>query len=274
MPKPTLVFRIWTIVGTTLLFVFLLAPIAVMVPASFTSNDILVFPPEQFSLRWYAEVLESREWLGSAAISLQISIIAMVLATGAGVLIGFVVYLFGPIGTLPRLLLLSPMLVPHVVLATGLFEILVPLGMLGAHWVLAIAQATMALPVTVILSITAFESIDRNIWIAARSLGARWEQIVVKVMLPITATSILACLILAFESAWHEVTLAVFIGPPVTPTLPSRMFSYLLQESTPALAAVCTLLLLITFLGAIMVGLLSQERAQKRPGQMKSTAHH
>lgn len=248
-------------------FLFLLAPLAVMVPASFTAHDILSFPPDRFSMRWYHEVLNSREWLGSASMSLEIATVSMVIATVAGILIGFVVYHYGPLGTKTRLLLLSPMLVPHIVVATGLFQILVPMRLLGDKWVLAIAQAAMALPVTVILSIAAFEAIERSLWTAASTLGARWHQITVKVMLPIAATSIVASLILAFENSWHEVTLAVFVGPAVQPTLPSKMFSFLLQESTPALAAVSTLLLTITLLCAAVLGLLSirRKRTEAQP---------
>lgn len=244
-------------------FIFLLAPIAIMVPASFTAHDILTFPPDQFSTRWYTDVLTSREWLGSASVSLQIAIISMGIATLAGLMVGFVVFHYGPLGSGMRLVLLSPMLVPHIVVATGLFQILVPMQLLGDKWVLAIAQAAMALPVTVILSISAFDAIERSLWTAASTLGARWTQITRKVMLPITATSIIASLILSFENSWHEVTLSVFVGPAVQPTLPSKMFSFLLQESTPALAAVSTLLLIITLLCAGILGLLSIRRRRQ-----------
>jgi ABC-type spermidine/putrescine transport system permease subunit II len=246
-------------------FIFLLAPIAIVVPASFTANDILSFPPGQISTRWYSEVLNSRDWLGSATVSLQIAVVAMLIATFAGLLVGFAVYHYGQLGDGLRLLLLSPMLVPHIVVATGLFQILVPLRLLGDQWVLAIAQAAVALPVTVILSMTAFDAIERSFWTAASTLGARWSQITWKVMLPATVTSIIACLILSFENSWHEVTLAVFIGPAIEPTLPSKMFSFLLQESTPALAAVSTLLLAITLVCAAVLGLLSIGHRRQRP---------
>ncbi|MCV3241753.1 ABC transporter permease [Mesorhizobium sp. ZC-5] len=260
MSRSHILVRIAAVAFVCAYFVFLLAPIVVMVPASFTAHDILSFPPDQLSMRWYSEVLNSREWLDSAAMSLEIAIVSMVIATVTGVLVGFVVYHYGPLGSGLRLLLLSPMLVPHIVVATGLFQVLVPMRLLGDPWVLAIAQAAMALPVTVILSIAAFDAIERSLWTAASTLGARWHQITIKVMLPIAATSIVASLILSFENSWHEVTLAVFVGPAVQATLPSKMFSFLLQESTPALAAVSTLLLVITLVCAAILGLLSIRR--------------
>lgn len=252
--------------GIVLFFVFLLAPIAIMFPASFTAQDVLMFPPTSYSSRWYAEVFRSRDWLSSADVSLRTSIVAMLLATVAGSLVGLLAYRFGPIDPKIRLLLLSPMLVPHVVIATGLFEILVPARLLGSFWVLAIAQGAMALPVAVILSINAFEAIDRNFWVAASTLGARWPQIIGKVLFPVAGTSIIACLILTFESAWHEVTLSVFIGPAITPTLPRRMFSYLTQETSPALAAVSALLLLVTLACALLLlALSSRGKARVQP---------
>jgi ABC-type spermidine/putrescine transport system permease subunit II len=260
MPHTNKFLRLISILFVGAYFIFLLAPIAIMIPASFTAHDILSFPPSQFSTRWYTEVLTSREWLSSASMSLEIALVSMALATIAGMLVGFVVFHFGSLNPALRLLLLSPMLVPHIVVATGLFQILVPMRLLGDKWVLAIAQAAMALPVTVILSITAFDAIERSLWTAASTLGARWFEIARKVILPITATSILASLILSFENSWHEVTLAVFVGPAVQPTLPSKMFSFLLQESTPALAAVSTLLLVITLICVAVLGLLSIRR--------------
>lgn len=247
---------------------FLLAPIAIMVPASFTAQEILMFPPDHFSLRWYEDVIRGREWLAAARISLGIGAAAMVLSTIAGLLVGFCVFHYGPLSTGIRLLLVSPMLVPHIVVATGLFEILVPLKLLGSKTVLAIGHASVALPITVILSITAFEAIDRNLWTAAATLGARVRQIVTKVIMPLTATGSIACLILSFESSWHEVTLAVFVGPAVEPTLPNKMFSILLQESSPALAAVSTLLVAITLLCTGALGLL----AIRRKGKPEATA--
>jgi ABC-type spermidine/putrescine transport system permease subunit II len=278
MPRTHKLLRLISILFVGAYFVFLLAPIAIMVPASFTAHEILAFPPDQFSARWYVEILTSREWLGSAFVSLEIAILSMTIATVAGLMIGFVVFHYGSLGSGMRLVLLSPMFVPHIVVATGLFQILVPMKMLGDKWVLAVAQAAMALPVTVILSISAFDAIERNLWVAASTLGARWTQITCKVMLPITATSIIACLILSFENSWHEVTLSVFVGPAVQPTLPSKMFSFLLQESTPALAAVSTLLLLITLLCAALVGLLFIKRRRRQATSLlrkpeRQTAH-
>ena len=247
--------------GLVLLFFgFLLMPIVVMIPASFTAGSFLQFPPEALSLRWYAFVLTSEAWLASAWVSLKIGTGAMLLSTLAGMLVGFSVYRFGRLPRGLRLLYLSPLLVPHIVVATGLFDLLVPLHLYGSGWVLALGHATMSLPISVVVSVAAFESLERSYWTAANTLGARWHQILGKVILPIIGATVAACLILTFENSWHEVTLAVFIGPGLTPTLPSKLFSLLLQENSPAFAAVSTLLLAVTLLVGLALALMPRRR--------------
>lgn len=237
-----------------LYFAFLIVPIIIMVPASFSANEIMEYPPQSLSLRWYSFVLDSEQWRGSALVSLRIAIGAMFISTTCGMLIGFTIYRFGRINNYLRIVYLSPMLIPHIVVATGLFDLLVPMHLLGSEWVLMLGHATMSLPISVVVAIAAFETVDRNFWIAASTLGARWHQTVGMVIIPIISTNIVACLILAFENSWHEVTLSVFIGPGLTPTLPNKLFTLLQQENSPAFAAISTMLLLVTIvLGIILV---------------------
>ena len=123
-----------------------------------------------------------------------------------------------------RIFLMLPLLVPQVIVATGLFVVLLHTHLLGEAWVLAIADAALALPITTLLFVGALETLDPAIWTVASTLGGRWLDILRKIVLPIVAASIAAAFILAFEVAWDEVTFAVFIGPTTVPTLPSRMF--------------------------------------------------
>lgn len=248
--------KLWNLSGTALVvayFAFLLAPIAIMIPSSFSSGEIVEFPPREISLRWYEFVVTSDAWRSSAWVSLRIAVAATILSTAAGMLVGFAIYRFGKINSFLRLAYLSPILIPHIVVAAGLFDILVPLHLLGSEWVLAVGHATMSLPLSVVVAIGAFETLERTYWTAANTLGARWHQIVGMIILPIISTNIIACMILAFENSWHEVTLALLIGPGLTPTLPSKLFSLLAQENSPAFAAISTLLLMVTLvLGAVL----------------------
>ncbi len=247
-------------VVVVLYFAFLLAPVVIMIPASFTANEILEFPPQSYSMRWYEFVLASSEWRRSALVSFRIALGAMVISTACGMFIGFTIYRFGRINNYLRLLYLSPMLIPHIVVAAGLFDLLVPMHLLGSELVLMVGHATMSLPISVVVAIAAFETVDRTFWTAASTLGARGPQIVGMVIMPIIATSIVACLILAFENSWHEVTLAVFIGPGLTPTLPNKLFTLLQQENSPAFASISTMLLLVTVVLGIILAKVSRQK--------------
>jgi len=247
--------------------ILLLLPILVVVPVSFSQGEIIEFPPSGYSLRWYESIASEGTWLASMAVSFKIAIVAALISTVAGLLIGLATFRFGQLDQSTRLLFLLPLLIPHVTLATGLFVALLEWRLLGNWVILAIANAALSLPITMVLFIGAYQAMDRNLWTAASTLGARTWQILGKVILPLSAIAIVIALIMSFEKAWDEVTLAVFIGPSVTPPLPSAMYSELLQQSTPIVGAVSTTLLAITVLLITVVGVLRRraEAATRQP---------
>jgi ABC-type spermidine/putrescine transport system permease subunit II len=244
----------WLYVG---LFVsFLLLPIVIMVPASFSASESLEFPPQSLSLRWYEEVLGDSRWLNSGWLSLKLALFAAFVATVAGLMVGIAHMRFGAVGAGLRAFLMFPMVAPHIVLATGLFSILLQMRSLGDPLVLGLMHACLGVPLTMVVFVNAVEAIDPLLWTAASSLGARWWTIMRQVILPNLGIATVVAFLLAFVTSWDEVTLAVFIGPTGTPTLPSRMFSYLQELINPSLTAIATLLVAITVvLGLIVVSL-------------------
>jgi putative spermidine/putrescine transport system permease protein len=249
--------KLWTAVGWTycvLIAAFLLLPVAIMVPASFGASEALQFPPRDLSLRWYSRVLTDPQWASSAALSGRLALLAAAVATLAGLLLGIAHIRLGGVKASLRAFFMLPLVVPHIVLATGLFSILLQVRLLGSASVLGFAHACLALPLTMVLFVTAVESIDPLLWTAASTLGARWPAVLRHVILPNLALTIGAAFLLAFIVSWDEVTFAIFVGPSRTPTLPSRMFLYLSELITPALTAVATLLVGVTL---VMGSLLS-----------------
>lgn len=230
---------------------FVMVPIAVMIPASFGSAEVLQFPPESFSLRWYREVLGDARWLDSAWLSFRLAIAAAVLATLAGFMVAIEHMRFGRVRPLMRAYLLLPLIAPHIVLAAGLFSMLLQARLLGSPTALALAQCCLALPLAVVVLINAVEAIDPLLWTAASSLGARWWTVLLKVILPNLWLSLIVAALIAFNSAWDEVTFAVFFGPIQTPTLPSKMFSYLQELINPSVTAIATLLMTVTIVLAL-----------------------
>jgi len=157
-----------------------------------------------------------------------------------------------------RAYLMLPMVAPHIVLATGMFSLLLHAHLLGNQWVLGMIHACLAVPLTMIVILNAADTVDPLLWTAASTLGARWWLILKAVVLPSMALSIVIAFVLAFVVSWDEVTFAVFVGPTATPTLPSRMFSYLKELINPSLTAIATLLLAVTFVAGALVWLLKR----------------
>ncbi len=257
----------WAYAWLVLLFVLL--PVVIMVPASFGSSETLEFPPRDYSLRWYAQVLGDRAWLGSAALSARLALIAALIATVAGLLLGVAHLLLGRIRPNLRAFLMLPIVAPHIVMATGLFSILLSFRALGDPTVLAIVHATLAVPLTMIVFVNAVDSIDPLLWTAARTLGARWWTIMRQIIMPLMLTSAIVAFVLALVVSWDEVTFAIFIGPSRLPTLPARMFYYLRELITPALTAVATLLVAATLMGGLLV--LAINRFRRVPGPTETS---
>lgn len=246
----------WAYCG--LLLAFVTIPIAIMVPASFGSAEVLQFPPRGFSLHWYREVLGDQRWLASAWLSLQLALVAALLATLAGFMVAIEHLRFGRVRPLMRAYLLLPLVAPHIVLAAGLFSMLLQARLLGSPGALALAQCCLALPLAVVVLLNAVEAIDPLLWTAASSLGARWWTVLGRVILPNLWLSLVVALLVAFNAAWDEVTFAVFFGPIRTPTLPSKMFSYLQELINPAVTAIATLLMAVTLLLALFTAVIPQ----------------
>lgn len=244
-----------------LLSLFLVVPVLIIIPASFSAGEQLVFPPEEFSWRWYARLVTDARWQDSAWLSLKVALGAMVLAVPVALIAAIASVRFGAVSATQRLYLLLPIVVPHSVVATGLFTVLLELGLLESEWVLAVVHAAFALPLALLLFISALEAIDPLVWSAAATLGASPREVLLKVILRIIWPSVISASLLVFIFSWDEIVAAVFVGPVAPATLPALMFSYLQETVTPAVAAVASVLLVISMIfGLAMLALSARNR--------------
>lgn len=247
----------------SLLVIFLLLPLVIIVPMSFGDSDLLIFPPTQVSTRWYDAVLNDGRWIESAKLSLWIAIGASVLSVAAGFLVGIAHMRHGKISMAMRVYLMLPLVAPHVVMATGLFTLLLPLGLLGSAPVLTLTHACLAIPLTAIIFLNAVDTLDPLLWTAASSLGAKWHRIMREIVIPNLAISVIVAFLISFITSWDEVTLAIFIGPTIVPTLPTRMFVVLQEMIDPSVTAIATLLIGITIAFGVCVALLNKLRDRR-----------
>lgn len=243
MQKTLLGTTLWYI-GIALFFVFLLAPLAVLIAVSFNPTA-MVFPPEGFTLKWYATILEKPDFLRSAWASTLLGIATAVLSTGCGVLaaIGLQRYdgkLKAPISAL----LMSPLFIPAVIVALALFQIIFMLGIVNNIWTLLAAHIVVTIPYPVRNVMAQMENFDMRLEEAALSVGATPRQALVRVTLPLLRASIIPSLIITFVLSWNNYTVSVFLANKDWTTLPLQLRAYLQYEYEPFVAAMSTLMIL------------------------------
>jgi putative spermidine/putrescine transport system permease protein len=228
---------------------FLLLPIIVIVPASFSSGSFLTWPPNGFSGRWYSNILSDPQWRSAFEVSLRVAGEAAAVATVTGLMAALALRrLTGPRRAVLRAFFIAPLILPVVVYALGLFDLFSRLGVFGGTWTIVVGQAVLAFPVTYVMLSAALASVDPAITRAAASLGARWPMIVLRVEAPLVRGAIVAAAIVAFGFCFDEVVIALFLSNPTTRTLPVAIFQAALDSASPAVAAVSGYVILIALL--------------------------
>ncbi|KXU31503.1 hypothetical protein A0J57_17090 [Sphingobium sp. 22B] len=249
---------------TLLVILFLLLPAIAVLPASIGKSEFIEFPPSDLTLDWYHQVANDSGWIDSAMLSLRIAILTAVVTTALALLFGIVQMRKGAVPRWAILTVLLPLWTPHVVLASGVFAAFLPTGLVGGETLLVLANTAMALPLSATLILASFATIDPTLWTAAASLGAKPTTILRTVVLPLVALGVAMSAILAFQSAWDETTFALFIGPVLTPVLSARMYAYVSQTVTPAIAAVSAIVTAVTLICAIVFAFLQARQRRRR----------
>lgn len=231
----------------------LVLPLLALVPMSFSPTSTIVALPERWSGRWYAQVLGSPEWRRSFVWSMTTAAVASLLATVLGYLAAnALVRTLRRLHTTVQMLILSPMMVPQVVVALATYILFTSLG-LGGSWIaITIGQSLLALPVATLILAASLRGIDGSVLRAATSLGASNWQVFRHVTLPLALHGILAAAAFSFLIAFDELLIALFLTTPTLQTLPVRIYQAVHYELTPAVAVVSVLLT-----GFLAIGLLA-----------------
>lgn len=232
--------------------VFLLAPLAAVVPLSFSSGSFLYYPLPGLSTRWYADFLASDFWLPALRNSLLVGALAATLATllGTPAALG----LWRASGAWPRAalaLLAAPFVVPSVVVAVSLLLAWGPLGLTGTFAGLVMAHAALGAPFVVTTVLASLARFDPAQMRAAASCGAGPWRAFRRVMLPQIAPGVAAGAVFAFATSLDEVVVALFIAGPAQRTLPRQMFSGLNDQVSLTVLAAATVMVA---LAALLLG--------------------
>jgi putative spermidine/putrescine transport system permease protein len=252
---------LWGVVGFGALF--LLLPALVVVPLSFTENKILRWPPRGFTLHWYDKLVSDPAWSAAIKTSLQVAGWTVLVSTilGTALSLALVRGRFRAKGMLLALVL-SPAIVPVVILALGIFFVFVRLKFIGTIHGLVIAHTVLALPFVVIAVSNSVRSLDIELERAASSLGAKPLYTFRRITLPLILPGLLAGALFAFITSWDEIVIALFVTTPVVRTLPVVMFTQIREEIDPTVAAAATVLMTVTMLALAIAALL--RRNEKR----------
>lgn len=243
--------------------VFLLAPIAAVIPLSFSSGSFLTYPLPGLSLRWYQEVLGGGRWLRGLGNSLLVGAAATVLSVLLGTLasLGLMRQRAWWSDAL-KMVVLSPMIVPVILIAVASYFFLAPLSLTSTYTGLIVAHTVIAVPFVVVPVLTALELLDPNLARAAAACGATPRVTFMRVTLPGIMPAMGSGALFAFAASFDDVVIALLIAGPDQRTLPREMFSGLRDSMTPALTAVATIMIVFsTTLFLLMQAL--QRRARR-----------
>jgi putative spermidine/putrescine transport system permease protein len=244
-----------------LVALFLLLPIAIVVPMSFSTAISFEFPPPGYSLGYYAKYFTSEEWLqptlNSFVIALGATVLTMLLVVPAA--FGYVRYRFRG-KSLVNLLMMAPLIVPHVVSAVAYYGFLGRVRLTGTHLGVIVAHGVLAVPVAFLVITATLKGFDRNLERAAMSSGAGPLRTFLHVTLPVLRPGMLVGALFAFLSSFNEAVVVIFIGGREASTLPKKMYESIRLESDPVIAVVSTLLV-----SAVVVGVLLSTFMRRRP---------
>ena len=257
--------RIGLIALTGAVLLFLVAPILTIVPLSFSSGSFFYYPLPGLSLRWYQDFFTSSFWLSSLKNSLIIGISATVLATVLGTMAAIGIWRARfPAQALVLAMLISPMVVPVVIIAVGVYFAFAPLGLTDGYLGLILAHATLGVPFVVITVLATLSAFDRTLLRAAESLGASQLATFRHVMLPLILPGVASGAVFAFAASFDEVVVVLLMAGPAQRTLPRQTFAGINDNISLTIAAAATMLIAISLALMIAVGALQRRSARMR----------
>jgi putative spermidine/putrescine transport system permease protein len=245
---------------------FLLGPIVAITAGSLTTTQYVVFPPKGITFEWYLRMFDRPEMLDSFVLSLGIGATAATIATILGLAVSSAMVRYpSPLNHLLWLLVVSPMMLPSVVLGFAFLQAYTHMGFGTTAAGLLAGHVVLVTPYAVALILTGLRSLDPTLELAARSLGATPSQALRKVTLPLILWSMVAGWGLAFLVSFGDAAVSVFLNTPEMVTLPVRIFDALRYSPlNPELTAISSGLVIVTLV--VLVGSASVIRFERLVG--------
>ena len=255
-----------------LIFFFLIAPIVVVMPLSFNAENFFTFTPEMlrfdpagYSLKHYRDFFTNSDWQNALWNSVTIAPVATLLSVGFGTLaaIGLSAE-HVPFRRAIMAILISPMIVPLIISAAGMYFFYSRIGLQGTYWGVVLAHAALGIPFVIITVTATLVGFDRSLTRAAANMGANPVTTFFRVQMPLILPGVISGGLFAFITSFDEVVVVLFVGSAGQKTLPWQMFIGLREQISPTILAVATILVGLSILLLTMVEILRRRSERLR----------
>ncbi|MGY3573073.1 ABC transporter permease [Bradyrhizobium sp. USDA 4504] len=237
-----------------IVYAMLALPAILVVVASFTSDDTMKFPPTGFSLRWYQKAWENELFMTALWTSTYIAVLVAIIALVIGFAGAFAIDRFSfPGKAFLQGLAFSPLIVPAVVLGIGLLQLFARLNLAQTIYPLLLGHLVLAIPYVVRTILASLSLHDRLLEQAAMNLRATPLQVIRRITLPLILPGLLSAAIFAFVTSFGNVTVSAFLTYGGNVTLPVQMFAYVSTSYDPLVAAISSLMILVTLVVILMI---------------------
>ncbi|MGR3913974.1 MAG: ABC transporter permease [Gammaproteobacteria bacterium] len=255
-----------------LIFFFLIAPVVVIIPLSFNAvpfftftEEMLTFDPAGYSLKWYRDFFTNLNWQGAVKNSLIIAVFATLIATTLGTVAALGLSRSEmPHKSVIMGILISPMIVPLIISAAGMYFFYSKIGLSSTHLGVILAHAALGTPFVVITVTATLVGFDHSLVRAAATLGASPQRTFFRVIVPLILPGVISGALFAFITSFDEVVVVLFVGSYEQRTIPWQMFSGIREQISPTILAVATLLVAVSILLLTMVELLRRRGERMR----------
>ncbi|QFS84494.1 Inner membrane ABC transporter permease protein YdcV [Roseivivax sp. THAF40] len=236
------------------ILVFLITPILVVMPLSFNAEDFFTFTPEMlrldpegYSLKHYRDFLTNPEWTSAVWNSVRVAPVATLISVTLGTLAAIGLSQSHVPGRQAIMaILISPMIVPLIISATGMYFFYSKIGIVGTYWGVVLAHAVLGIPFVIITVTATLVGFDKSLVRASANLGANPVRTFFKVQMPLILPGVISGGLFAFITSFDEVVVVIFIGSAELQTLPWQMFTGLREQISPTILAAATILVCIS----------------------------
>ena len=238
------------------IFFFLIFPIMVIIPLSFNAQDFFTFTPEMlaldpagYSLKHFNDFFTNSDWQHAMRNSLTIAPMATLIAVSLGTLAAIgLSQAHVPFKRAIMAILISPMIVPLIISAAGMYFFFSAIGLQGTYWGVVFAHAILGIPFVIITVTATLVGFDRSLTRAAANMGAGPVTTFFKVQMPLILPGVISGGLFAFVTSFDEVVVVLFVGSAGQKTLPWQMFIGLREQISPTILAVATLMVALSIL--------------------------